>query len=71
MPCIGQNGFGVYLGAFDHVLYVSQSHYFPFLGPGGYLQAGGKRRGFDDQRMVAGLGSLDRIPLNSNNSGDC
>jgi hypothetical protein len=56
MSYFGKYGFGVYLCALDHAIFVSYSHYFSFLGLGSDLEAGRQRFRFDNQRMITGCG---------------
>jgi hypothetical protein len=52
MSYFSEYGFGVYLDAFDYVVFVPYSHYLSFFGSGGDLKTGWQRLRFDNQGMI-------------------
>jgi hypothetical protein len=49
---LGKNGFGVYLGPFDHVFFVSYTHDFTFRAGGSDLEASRESFWLDNQGMI-------------------
>src|SRR4030042_7128409 len=56
MAYFSEYGFGMYLSAFDYVVFVPYSHYLSFLGSGSDLEAGRQPLRFDNQRMITSCG---------------
>ena len=49
IACFGEDGFRVYLGAFDQIFLVSDAHYLSLFGVGGDFEAGGETFRLDNQ----------------------
>ena len=48
----GENRFRVYLGSFNYIISMSYTHYLPFIGLSGDVQAGRETVPLDSQGMI-------------------